>query len=512
MPFFEPRGVNAALLVRATVFLLVPMLSTAAVAADESPVQLHARSNPKASDLVCPATPAAAPPTSSSRARRHRAPSGVMPGSADLDMLPAMASVPQEPISPELLEGFRLPNPGSGRVLRVGFWGDSHLAAAFLNEELTRILKSRKLEVASTYLPPTVGRPGVRLPLRKHCLSARWDFQPAYLSPTAGQRAGPALATLQASTRGEFLWLDLRDQRKQATVKRVRIFHLPSSRGAAVTVSMDGGRAYRIRIPKGGEATHPESIQITASEHVSTLKIQVSGGVFQLQGIQLMRDDRPQVEMDLFAFPSATIRAWAMLDANYLQDSLADTTYDAVVLEYGTNEGNVDPFDAERYADTLEAALSQFRQVFPAASCLLMGPTDRGRLLPASRGAMSREARSEQLLHHSRIHQSIVSIQRQAAARHGCAQWDWQAYMGGMGGAYRWALAKPPLAAHDLIHLTPAGYRQTAGALAKVLGWDPVPAPAIPFEPTPPRSSVAFSSLAAAASGEEKDEWTPHSD
>ncbi len=511
MPLFEPRGVNAALLVWAAVLLLAPVLSTVAAETHESGVQLHARSNPQAPDLSCPA-PAAAPPTTSSRTRRPHAPPGVMPGSADLDMLPAMVSVPQEPISPDLLEGFRLPKAGSGRVLRVGFWGDSHLAAAFLNEELARILRARKLEVASTYLPPTVGRPGVRLPLRKHCVSARWDFQPAYLASAPGQRTGPALATLQASTRGEFLWLDLRDQRKQATVKHVRIFHQPSSRGAVVTVSMDGGRAYRIRIPKGQEAAYPESIQITASQHVSTLKIQVAGGEFQLQGIQLIRDDRPQVEMDLFAFPSATIRAWAMLDPVYLQGSLADAPYDAVVLEYGTNEGNVDPFDAKRYADTLEAALSGVRQVFPAASCLLMGPTDRGRLLPAGRGAMSREARSEQLLHHSRIHQSIVAIQRRAAARHGCAHWDWQAYMGGMGGAYRWALAKPALAARDLIHLTPAGYRQTAGALAKLLGWDPVPAPAIPFEPTPPRSSVASSKLVAASSGEEKNEWTPHSD
>jgi len=484
-------------------FALLPFLGAAA--AYESRVQLHARSHPNAPDLTCPA-PAAAPPATAAGSSRRRSSGGVMPGTEDLDVLPATASVPQAPIAPELLRGFRLPPVGNDQVLRVGFWGDSHLAAAFFNEELTRILAARKLEVATSYLPPTIGRPGVRLPLRKHCVSQRWKFQPAYLAAAPGERVGPALATLQASAKGEYLWLDLRDHRKRATVQGVRIFHLPGSRGAAVTVSMDGGRAYRIRIPPARKAALAESIQITASQHVSTLKIQVMGGVFQLQGLQLLREHRPQVEIDLFAFPSATVRGWAMLDTRYLRDSLAGEPYDAVVLEYGTNEGNVEPFDAERYAGTLEAALVKLRQVLPKASCVLMGPTDRGRLLPASRGALSREARSRQLLHHSRIHQSIVAIQREAAAKHGCAHWDWQAYMGGLGGAYRWALATPPLAARDLIHLTPAGYKQTAGAFAKVLDWDPTPAQLIPFEPTPPRSSVASSELAETPDGAEKNE------
>lgn len=472
--------------------MLLPMITAGAPTTHVSRVQLHARSHPDAPDLVCPA-PATAAPIPTPRGRPYRRPSGVMPNSADLEDLPAMVSVPQAPIPAELLRGFRLPQKDQAKVLRVGFWGDSHLAAAFFNEELARILTARKMEVATTYLPPSIGRPGVRLPLRKHCISARWNFRPAYLSQAPAERVGPALATLQASARGEYLWLDLRNGSRRSTVRSVRIFHLPSPRGAALTVSMDGGRAYRIRIPPQRDAASPQSIQVTASHHVSTLKLRVMGGVFQLQGIQLARDARPQVEMDLFAFPSATMRGWAVLDPAYLDASLAGESYDAVVLEYGTNEGNVEPFDAARYASGLETALGNMRRVFPQASCLLMGPTDRGRLIPSGGAGVSRDARSALLLHHARIHHEIAQIQREAAARHACAHWDWQAYMGGMGGAYRWALAEPALAARDLIHLTPTGYRQTAGAVAKVLGWDPVPAPVIPFEPTPPRSSVASS-------------------
>ena len=49
--------------------------------------------------------------------------------------------------------------------------------------------------------------------------------------------------------------------------------------------------------------------------------------------------------------------------------------------------------------------------------------------------------------------------------------WDWQRYMGGAGSIYRWARETPALAAPDLIHLTPPGYRRTAAALAQSIGW-----------------------------------------
>jgi lysophospholipase L1-like esterase len=75
------------------------------------------------------------------------------------------------------------------------------------------------------------------------------------------------------------------------------------------------------------------------------------------------------------------------------------------------------------------------------------------------------------LLRYSRIHQEITRIQRDVGKDFGCTVWDWQRYMGGAGSMYRWARDTPALAAPDLIHLTPAGYRRTAGALAQFIGW-----------------------------------------
>ena len=63
-------------------------------------------------------------------------------------------------------------------------------------------------------------------------------------------------------------------------------------------------------------------------------------------------------------------------------------------------------------------------------------------------------------------------MQAEVGKRYNCASWDWQAFMGGPASMYSWVLSMPPLAAKDLTHLTPAGYRQSAGAVARALGWD----------------------------------------
>ena len=94
-----------------------------------------------------------------------------------------------------------------------------------------------------------------------------------------------------------------------------------------------------------------------------------------------------------------------------------------------------------------------------------MGPTDRGLRVPPRRTGRF------DLLKYSRIHQQITRIQADVGGDFGCVVWDWQRYMGGNGSIYSWARETPPLAAYDLIHLTPLGYRRTAAALGQSIGW-----------------------------------------
>jgi lysophospholipase L1-like esterase len=110
-----------------------------------------------------------------------------------------------------------------------------------------------------------------------------------------------------------------------------------------------------------------------------------------------------------------------------------------VILAYGTNEANNRKFEPEQYRADLVALIERIRHATPAASILMIGPPDCGRLRPL-------EHLSE-----------VIDIQRDVAHRQNVAFWDWRMHMGGPGIVKRWVVAGWSQA--DYIHLTGEGYR-----------------------------------------------------
>jgi lysophospholipase L1-like esterase len=110
-----------------------------------------------------------------------------------------------------------------------------------------------------------------------------------------------------------------------------------------------------------------------------------------------------------------------------------------VILAYGTNEANSHLWTAEQYRADLIAIIDRIRRATPAASILMIGPPDCGRLQP--------------LLHLS----EVIDIQREIAAAQHVAFWDWRLHMGGPGIVKRWVVAG--WSQQDYIHLTSEGYR-----------------------------------------------------
>lgn len=125
---------------------------------------------------------------------------------------------------------------------------------------------------------------------------------------------------------------------------------------------------------------------------------------------------------------------------------------DLIVVAYGTNEAGDADFDAAVYADRFTAVLERLRRAAPGASLLVLSPPDR---------AVRRGRRWTTI----GALPALVAAQRRAARRAGAAFWNaWQA-MGGAGSIARWAMASPPLAQSDRVHLTRTGYRLLADAL-----------------------------------------------
>jgi lysophospholipase L1-like esterase len=238
---------------------------------------------------------------------------------------------------------------------------------------------------------------------------------------------------------------------------------------------VDGGPEQTISLT-GSQG--PAVLELMAQEAMSTLELRVLQGPLRLQGLEWPVATSVRLQMDVFGYPGATVGGWRHVQPASLAPWWTQPPYDLVVLAFGTNEGNVQPFSALAYRQMLQSSVSQWRAVFPQAACLLMAPGDRGVLLKRSqKGGKSSPRGTEQavpdLLSFTRVHDEIGRIQKQVASAHGCHVWSMFDAMGGAGSAYRWARHNPPLMARDLIHFTVPGYQRLAQQMAQDLGWSP---------------------------------------
>lgn len=414
------------------------------------------------SDLVCPdAQPAHYKPAPNAIRGHASVPGAALPSAAQLGPL-ARTVIREQPLLHANLRAAFAPGH-DGQTRRIAIWGDSHIAAGPFAPTLFQSLRERGLDVEAGFIAPTMGRAYVVLPgLRAYCIGSAWSTTLAYTAP--GPLAiGPALADRTVDAGPEsFLWLDVRDAARHTDVRQMQmIYRAPA--GTTLDYSINDGAQGSLTLPA---TTDSLTLSFRADVPIATLKLRVTHGTLDLQGFILDRNTTPRVALDVFGIPSSTVKGWANADPEALAQSLHGVHYDAVMLEFGTNEGADTDFDADKYAAMLGQALGNLRQVFPQAACLLVGPPDRGVLRPD-------HGRMPPLLRYSHIHQQIEQIQRRVGSRFDCAAWNWQGLMGGPGGSYGWALARPSLMGHDLIHLSAEGYRKTGHALAHSLGWSP---------------------------------------
>jgi len=468
---FERRGMR-----RPKSFLVVLAAATAAVSVSATVVLVSLLSVPLATpvraqadvpDLVCPSTGGRSPTRRPSVSDEEMMP-------FELDALGDLRELPPD-LDPAVIEAFRpgvagVRGPG---IRRLAVWGDSHIASGAFGDELQRLLGLGGIETSNSFIPPYMARRGVRIPVRAFCVGSAWSLSMAYVSRTDVD-TGPALAEMRSRDGSDsYLWLDLRTRSREPEVLRLRMLYRPLAGEAEIAVSINGGEEGSYYLEPGSEYDDaaPKELYFEDGDLLSTVKIRVVSGEVALQGFFVDKVTEPSLVVDVLGIPGATVNGWAVADPQHLSAAFLERQYDAVILEFGTNEA-VGDFDAERYAAMLDRALMNMRRVFPEAACVLVGPPDRGVVMRRKRG--SRQMPSvDQLLRYPRVHQRINEIQAEVGATFGCSAWDWQQAMGGPGAAYAWARPSSPLMGGDLIHLTPAGYRRSAALLARHLGWAP---------------------------------------
>lgn len=381
---------------------------------------------------------------------------------------------------------------------RVAIWGDSHLAAGFFTQELVKLLKLPANSEPSALIPANMGRAGVRLPIRRSCVSSQWQYEPVYLGGEGAAAPGPGLVNMVSDQAGATLSWDLRNATPAPRYEKVQILYQQSETPMVLAISVDGGVEKEVSlVGKAG----PAALELVADEPISQVKIRLIDARFRFHGLELFSKKPNVFQMDVFGYPGATIAGWKASNLDYLSSWFSQRNYQLVMLEFGTNEGNVKPFNLAGYRKTLVEAVRNMRAVFPTAACVLIAPGDRGVLVHRSlnsrmkntAGQSGRQKSSEKkplahasanqrnggkkpdqnvdVFRYSKIHHDIQRVQADVAANVGCSSWSMLRAMGGMGSSYKWTRQSPALMASDTIHFTVAGYQRLAQQFATDMGW-----------------------------------------
>jgi hypothetical protein len=300
-----------------------------------------------------------------------------------------------------------------------------------------------------TYIAPNFGNPGVRLPLRKACLSADWKVSFAHDERQQVARYGRGLMALSSSVPGSSVAIDFRWPQDNTRLRWLNVHYSRDQpdRSLVLVVSVNNGPDNWVSLSR----SRGNVLQLQSSDPIATVRIRLVVGQITLEGFAPTYKTTPALVVDNFSLPGATAKDWRSVSPDYLKgQSVRATDYDRVLWQYGTNEGVDEALDYDAYTKTLRASLANFRAVYSRAECILIGPPDRGN--PAAGARPSARSFSER-------HKVISVIQQQVGNEFGCAFWDWQAAMGGINSARRWEMDDKRLMRADLIHLTSKGYQ-----------------------------------------------------
>jgi lysophospholipase L1-like esterase len=337
------------------------------------------------------------------------------------------------------------PRPKVG--LKIGLWGDSHTASGTFTDSLLEALRRPSAQAHPGFITPTFGLKGVRHPLRRACLSDDWQLALAYRSPTENPQAyAKSLAYVRTETAGAFMWLDFRYPHAQTRVQwaDIHVAQDPADRPPVLGISVDDGAEAIVHLGPN----HSQRLRVQPEQAFATLRLRVIAGSIRIDGLAPVYAGPTQTLLDVFSIPGATAKGWRVADTAHLRrEDPLDTGYDVVILQSGTNESLDPDFKVGLYEAQLNTSITRLKAAYPRARCILIGPPDA-----------QRSANTLRLINDSQ--------QRLATAK-GCTHWNWQKAMGGPGASVRW-LAKGLMQA-DLLHLTPAGYAQSARSLARMV-------------------------------------------
>jgi lysophospholipase L1-like esterase len=372
---------------------------------------------------------------------------------------PAFVALPIEDPSGHALWAFHAAlhaaeaNRGQARIV---FYGASHVAADVYTEVVRTRLQTRFGEAGAGFAMP--GRP---LPHFHNAgtvieTSVGWTGVHLKANTPEGDHYGLAgmylLAPAKKIARSSFSTRARSGLTGYAS--DLELYYWKQPHGGRLKLTVDG-EPYEITTAAASGKAGYEHIALSDGPHHVEVATRGDGPV-QLFGVALERSN-PGVVLDTLGIPGARAANQLLWDDALYREQLARRKPNLVVLAYGTNEAGDEGEPIEEYAAELRRVVGRVREVVPAASCLLIGPSDR----PSKTDAGTYVDRPRTAL--------VIETQRKVSAEFGCGFFDLVGFMGGPLSMLRWVSEDPPLSVADHVHFTHRGYELLGDVLYSAL-------------------------------------------
>lgn len=221
--------------------------------------------------------------------------------------------------------------------------------------------------------------------------------------------------------------------------RTAEIAWLARADGGEIDVSIDGDRREAAISTRGrpGQAAFTE---VALPKGARELTLRTRGGPVELFGVTL-ENGKPGIVHDTYGLPGGTAEVFLQADEAIFGAQIAARAPALVLIMLGGNEtyemsrGWMSAAEARR---TIGGLLDRVRADVPEAACLVTSPLDAG-VRSASGNISPRPFGPE-----------VREILREEALGRGCAFFDMQGAMGGVGSAARWF--EVGLMSEDLVH------------------------------------------------------------
>jgi lysophospholipase L1-like esterase len=358
--------------------------------------------------------------------------------------------------------------------------GDSHTAADFFSGRVRERLQQAFGLGGDDYIVPGRPHPGVRSALFDSDASDGWTYE-ALQRSDAKRRFFLSGFNAMSHKAGSELTFRSRGGR---AYDNVEVAFLKSPGGGRAEIAVDGAPAGEVNLD--GAADEQTTLAINApgagaAQGFHEVKVKtLNDGPVTVTGVDVGRNGDGVSYLSL-GFPGATVQLLQKLATENVAADFRRMAPDVVVLAFGTNEGFNDNLDVGIYSQQYEQILRRLMSLRPGLRIVIIGPPDAAR----PNGACHAAGVGQDCGQSAQISAEpgsglckfpvppklnpVREAQRKLADKLGAYFWDWSSVMPGPCGAQIWAAATPPLMAHDYVHMTLEGYKQSADRFADFL-------------------------------------------